>query len=76
MYLLLFIFTLSLDALISQVKKIVQGQYDLFQTMYRPYLEEYATKDLLTISTSQNNQVNITQVFLRVFTSHFIGTDK
>ncbi|KAG9131292.1 hypothetical protein Leryth_006141 [Lithospermum erythrorhizon] len=45
----------------NKVKKIVQSQYDLFQTMYRPYLEEYATKDLLSMSTSHDNQVKITQ---------------
>ncbi|KAL2474686.1 Mitochondrial matrix Mmp37 [Abeliophyllum distichum] len=45
----------------NKVKKIVQGQFNLFQTMYKPFLEEYAAKDLLRLSLSGDNEVNITQ---------------
>lgn len=56
----------------NKVEKIVQGQFELFQTMYKPFLEEYAAKDLLTFSSSAGNQVNFSQfpplflVFLRL----------
>ncbi|KAF5936006.1 hypothetical protein HYC85_027135 [Camellia sinensis] len=45
----------------NKVEKIVQGQFELFQTMYKPFLEEYAAKDLLTFSSSAGNQVNFSQ---------------
>ncbi|XP_059656922.1 uncharacterized protein LOC132303589 isoform X2 [Cornus florida] len=45
----------------NKVKKIVQGQFGLFQTMYRPYLEEHATNDFLRFSSSGGHQVNISQ---------------
>ncbi|XP_022847910.1 phosphatidate cytidylyltransferase, mitochondrial isoform X1 [Olea europaea var. sylvestris] len=45
----------------NKVKKIVHGQLKLFQTMYKPFLEEYAAKHLLRLSLSGDNKVNITQ---------------
>ncbi|XP_017240790.1 uncharacterized protein LOC108213493 isoform X3 [Daucus carota subsp. sativus] len=45
----------------NKVKKIVQGQYNLFQTMYKSCIEDYASKELLRFSSSGNNQVHITQ---------------
>ncbi|XP_059625084.1 uncharacterized protein LOC132268271 isoform X2 [Cornus florida] len=48
----------------NKVKNIVQGQFGLFQTMYKPYLEEHATNDLLRFSSSGGHQVNISQVKL------------
>ncbi|KAL6970841.1 hypothetical protein U1Q18_030525 [Sarracenia purpurea var. burkii] len=45
----------------NKVKKIVQGQFKLFQTMYKPFLEEYATKDLLRFSSCAGNQANVSQ---------------
>lgn len=32
-----------------RVKKIVQGQLNLFQAMYEPFLKEYAAKDILSL---------------------------
>nr|KJB40175.1 hypothetical protein B456_007G055300 [Gossypium raimondii]KJB40179.1 hypothetical protein B456_007G055300 [Gossypium raimondii] len=46
----------------SKVKKIVQGQFDLFQSMYKPFLEEYEGKDFLRFSSSKNQLANISQV--------------
>ncbi|XP_059627754.1 uncharacterized protein LOC132270596 [Cornus florida] len=40
---------------------IMQGQFGLFQIMYKPYLEEHATNDLLRFSSSGGHQVNISQ---------------
>ncbi|XP_057499934.1 uncharacterized protein LOC130784079 isoform X2 [Actinidia eriantha] len=40
----------------NKVNKIVKGQFKLFQTMYKPFLEECATKDLLRFSSSGGNQ--------------------
>lgn len=45
-----------------QVMKIVQGQFDLFQRMYKPVLEGYAAKELLRFSASSAHHANITQV--------------
>ncbi|XP_022748772.1 phosphatidate cytidylyltransferase, mitochondrial isoform X6 [Durio zibethinus] len=45
----------------NKVKKIVQGQFDLFQSMYKPFLEEYEGKDLLRFSSSENQHANIYQ---------------
>lgn len=43
------------------MNKIVQGQFELFKTMYNPLLQEYATKNLLRFSSSGDQQVNISQ---------------
>ncbi|KAK6150243.1 hypothetical protein DH2020_017768 [Rehmannia glutinosa] len=45
----------------NKVKKIVQGQFELFQTMYNPLLEEFAARDLFRISSSVDRKVNIIQ---------------
>ncbi|KAI3455782.1 hypothetical protein Pfo_012445 [Paulownia fortunei] len=45
----------------NKVKKIVQGQFKLFQTMYNPLLEEFAARDLFRISSSDDQKVNIIQ---------------
>ena len=52
-----------------QVKKIVQGQFSLFHRMYNPFLEEYAAKDLLRLSSSGDAQVTISQVGMSKFFS-------
>ncbi|CAO2826898.1 unnamed protein product [Amaranthus hypochondriacus] len=44
-----------------KVKKIVQGQFDLFKGIYKPVLEEFANKDLLSFSLFGDHQENITQ---------------
>ena len=47
------------------MKKIVQGQFDAFQTMYKPLLEEeYAAKGLLQFSSSDGHQAVMSQVYL------------
>ncbi|KAJ0080661.1 hypothetical protein Patl1_12132 [Pistacia atlantica] len=45
----------------NKVKKIVQGQFDLFHLMYKPFLEEYEAKDFLRVSSSGTGQANISQ---------------
>ncbi|KAJ4978975.1 hypothetical protein NE237_009755 [Protea cynaroides] len=45
----------------NKVKKIVQGQFNLFQKMYKPFLDEYAAKDLLIFSSTGGNLVDLTQ---------------
>ncbi|XP_022748769.1 phosphatidate cytidylyltransferase, mitochondrial isoform X4 [Durio zibethinus] len=50
----------------NKVKKIVQGQFDLFQSMYKPFLEEYEGKDLLRFSSSENQHANIYQALHEV----------
>ncbi|KAL2343597.1 hypothetical protein Fmac_004882 [Flemingia macrophylla] len=45
----------------NKVKKIVTGQFDLFHSMYRPFLEEYEAKKLLRLSSSANNQIHVSQ---------------
>jgi len=47
-----------------QVKKIVSGQFDLFHSMYKPFLEDYEAKKLLRLSPTANNQIHISQVFI------------
>lgn len=44
------------------MKKIVQGQFHLFEEMYKPFLEEYEAKNLLRFSSAGDKQVNIFQV--------------
>lgn len=46
------------------MKKIVQGQFDLFQLKYKPFLEEYEAKDFLRLTSSGSHQKNISQVCL------------
>ncbi|XP_052173728.1 uncharacterized protein LOC127789025 isoform X2 [Diospyros lotus] len=45
----------------NKVKKIVEGQFELFQTMYKPFLEEYATKNLLRFSSSAGKKAKFSQ---------------
>ncbi|XP_016651731.1 PREDICTED: phosphatidate cytidylyltransferase, mitochondrial-like [Prunus mume] len=45
----------------NKVKKIVQGQFELFRPMYKPFIEEYETKELLRRSLSGNTQPIISQ---------------
>ncbi|XP_008225922.1 PREDICTED: phosphatidate cytidylyltransferase, mitochondrial-like [Prunus mume] len=45
----------------NKVKKIVQGQFELFRSMYKPFIEEYETKELLRRSLSGNTQPIISQ---------------
>ncbi|KAL2935722.1 Phosphatidate cytidylyltransferase mitochondrial [Bienertia sinuspersici] len=44
-----------------KVNKIVQGQFDLFRRIYKPVLEEFASKDLLKFSSLCSHQEKITQ---------------
>jgi hypothetical protein len=48
----------------SQVKKNVQGQFDLFQSRYKSFLEEYEAKELLRLTSYGSPQTNISQVCL------------
>ncbi|WVZ22626.1 hypothetical protein V8G54_001170, partial [Vigna mungo] len=52
---------ICLPILDIQVKKIVSGQFDLFHSMYKPFLEEYEAKKLLRLSSIANNQIHISQ---------------
>ncbi|XP_062162406.1 uncharacterized protein LOC133869431 [Alnus glutinosa] len=45
----------------NKVKKIVQGQFDLFQSRYKSFLEEYEAKELLRLTSSGSCQTNISQ---------------
>ncbi|KAJ6702038.1 hypothetical protein OIU74_013239 [Salix koriyanagi] len=45
----------------NKVKRIVEGQFGLFQSMYRPFLKEYEAKELLTFSLPNSHQANISQ---------------
>ncbi|XP_021666810.1 uncharacterized protein LOC110654974 isoform X2 [Hevea brasiliensis] len=45
----------------NKVKKIVQGQFGLFQSMYTPFLQEYEAKELLRFSSFNSDQANISQ---------------
>ncbi|KAK9669040.1 hypothetical protein RND81_13G104600 [Saponaria officinalis] len=49
-----------------KVRKIVQGQFELFKGMYRPVLEEFATKDLLRFSSSNAFQEKVSQVTVHI----------
>ncbi|XP_019059388.1 PREDICTED: phosphatidate cytidylyltransferase, mitochondrial-like isoform X4 [Tarenaya hassleriana] len=49
------------SSLFPQVEKIVQGQLDLFQSMYKPFLEEYETKDWLQFTSYDNNVGKLSQ---------------
>ncbi|CAH2065013.1 unnamed protein product [Thlaspi arvense] len=45
----------------NKVSKIVKGQFDLFQSMYKPFLEEYETKQLLRFSSAEASQARLVQ---------------
>lgn len=46
----------------NKVRKIVQGQFELFQKMYKPLLQDYASKGLIQFSRSDSaGQANIYQ---------------
>lgn len=45
----------------NKVKRIVEGQFGLFQSMYKPFLKEYEAKELLTFSLPDSHQATISQ---------------
>ncbi|RYR17249.1 hypothetical protein Ahy_B03g062018 isoform B [Arachis hypogaea] len=45
----------------NKVKKIVAGQFDLFHSMYQPFLEECEAKKLLRLSSTANHQIVVSQ---------------
>ncbi|PWA39305.1 Mitochondrial matrix Mmp37 [Artemisia annua] len=45
----------------NKVRKIVDGQFELFRNMYNPIVEEFANKQLLKLSSSSDNQMNVSQ---------------
>lgn len=45
----------------NKVNKIVHGQFDLFRSMYKPFLEEREGKHFLRLSSSGNHQAYISQ---------------
>ncbi|KAL9453121.1 hypothetical protein AB3S75_008839 [Citrus x aurantiifolia] len=45
----------------NKVEKIVQGQFDLFKSMYNPLIQEYEAKEFLRFSSYGNHQANVSQ---------------
>ncbi|XP_010260728.1 PREDICTED: phosphatidate cytidylyltransferase, mitochondrial isoform X3 [Nelumbo nucifera] len=45
----------------NKVQKIVKGQFNLFHSMYKPFLDDYAAKDLLRFSSWSDNHGIIIQ---------------
>lgn len=45
----------------NKVKKIVQGQFDLFKSMYNPLIQEYEAKEFLRFPSYGNPQANVSQ---------------
>lgn len=45
----------------NKVKKIVTGQFDLFHSTYKPFLEEYEAKKLLKLPSTVNHQIQVSQ---------------
>ncbi|KAL5054758.1 hypothetical protein RYX36_035440 [Vicia faba] len=45
----------------NKVEKIVAGQFDLFHSMYKPFLEEYEAKKLLKLSSTVDHKIHVTQ---------------
>lgn len=45
----------------NKARKIVQGQFSLFQSMYKPFLEEYETKNMIRFSSCGSHKSNIFQ---------------
>ncbi|CAI0393698.1 unnamed protein product [Linum tenue] len=57
----------------NKVKKIVQGQFNLFRSMYKPFIEEYEAKDVLRVSSFGGQQANLSQVHLQCPTDLISG---
>ncbi|CAN1171536.1 Phosphatidate cytidylyltransferase, mitochondrial [Linum perenne] len=45
----------------NKVKKIVQGQFRLFQSMYKPFIEEYEAKEIIRVSSLGGPQTCLSQ---------------
>ncbi|VFQ83667.1 unnamed protein product [Cuscuta campestris] len=45
----------------NKVKNIVQGQFHLFQRIYRPFLDEFSDNGMLRFSATCENQATMTQ---------------
>ncbi|KAE7996407.1 hypothetical protein FH972_001136 [Carpinus fangiana] len=58
----------------NKVKKIVQGQFDLFQSRYKSFLEEYEAKELLRLTSYGSPQTNISQDCGLPVARHLVNT--
>ncbi|KAF5817499.1 putative phosphatidate cytidylyltransferase [Helianthus annuus] len=58
----------------NKIKKIVEGQFELFRNMYKPLVEEYAAKQLLRLSSCGDNQMNISQDYSLSATSSVVSS--
>ncbi|XP_059439627.1 uncharacterized protein LOC132172194 isoform X2 [Corylus avellana] len=58
----------------TEVKKIVQGQFDLFQSRYKSFLEEYEAKELLRLTSYGSRQTNISQDCGLSVARHLVNT--
>ncbi|XP_059439626.1 uncharacterized protein LOC132172194 isoform X1 [Corylus avellana] len=58
----------------NKVKKIVQGQFDLFQSRYKSFLEEYEAKELLRLTSYGSRQTNISQDCGLSVARHLVNT--
>ncbi|KAG9438933.1 hypothetical protein H6P81_019098 [Aristolochia fimbriata] len=45
----------------NKVRKIVEGHFDSFRSMYRPFMDEYSTKGLLKLSSTADRRAVISQ---------------
>ncbi|CAH8267792.1 unnamed protein product [Arabidopsis lyrata] len=45
----------------NKVNKIVKGQFDIFQSMYKPFIEECETKNLLRFSSAEASHTKLVQ---------------
>ncbi|CAN1845108.1 Phosphatidate cytidylyltransferase, mitochondrial [Linum perenne] len=50
----------------NKVKKIVQGQFRLFQSMYKPFIEEYEAKEIIRVSSLGGPQTCLSQVHMQL----------
>lgn len=57
------------------MKQIVRGQFDSFQSMYKPFLEEYEAKELLRSSSSNHQENIISQVSFNPQSSQYMRQD-
>ncbi|KAD2803948.1 hypothetical protein E3N88_37325 [Mikania micrantha] len=45
----------------TKVKKIVEGQFELIRNMYKPLIDDYSSKQLLSLSSCGYHQMNMSQ---------------
>ncbi|KAJ8758667.1 hypothetical protein K2173_000388 [Erythroxylum novogranatense] len=58
----------------NKVKKIVQGQFNLFRSIYEPFFHEYEAKEILKLNSCNNHPATLSQDCCLSVTRSLVGS--